>query len=95
MRLRRVPLLVSLAMVAGCDKATEAPKQNPQDPSPSTSSKPSAAPTSPGIRFEECAESSGLRFKMNFLPDEQGEHFKIRTTSSSATSSVRAACSGI
>jgi hypothetical protein len=29
------------------------------------------------MRFEECAEAAGLRFQMSFLPDEQGERFKI------------------
>jgi hypothetical protein len=29
------------------------------------------------MRFEETAEAAGLRFRMAFLPGEQGERFKI------------------
>jgi hypothetical protein len=31
----------------------------------------------PGPRFVECAEAAGLRFRMNFIPAEQGENFRI------------------
>ena len=30
-----------------------------------------------GAGFRECAEESGIDFRMNFLPNEQGEKFKI------------------
>ena len=30
-----------------------------------------------GVRFEEGAEAAGLRFRMGFLPGEQGENFKV------------------
>src|SRR5437763_1549507 len=32
-------------------------------------------PLAPG--FQECAEEVGITWKMNFLPDEQGENFRI------------------
>ncbi|MFO0932980.1 MAG: CRTAC1 family protein [Planctomycetota bacterium] len=38
--------------------------------------KPAAA-AAPGVRFEERAEAAGVRFRMAFLPGEQGEKFKI------------------
>ena len=30
-----------------------------------------------GSGFQERAQQSGIAFRMNFLPKEQGEHFKI------------------
>src|SRR5205807_1688516 len=40
-----------------------------------------APPTNPGAPdragFRECAKESGIAFRMSFLPDEQGEKFKI------------------
>jgi hypothetical protein len=50
-----------LALVAACGHDTQAK---------------SAAPIGKP-HFEECAESAGVRFRMDFLPGEQGENFKI------------------
>jgi len=38
---------------------------------------PGAAQATSDLRFEETAEAAGLRFRMAFLPGEQGERFKI------------------
>jgi hypothetical protein len=46
-------------------------------PAPSAQVPPTAPKAAPGPRFEECAESAGLRFHMSYLPGEQGENFRI------------------
>src|SRR5262249_7982692 len=38
---------------------------------------PPATTLAPGARFRECATEVGLNWQMKFLPDEQGEAFKI------------------
>jgi len=64
------------AALAGCGgDAGTAPA--PNVPAPSGPGGPGAASSAPGIRFEECAEKAGLRFRMAFLRPEQGENFKI------------------
>ncbi|MFO0932978.1 MAG: CRTAC1 family protein [Planctomycetota bacterium] len=66
-RPRGVGLATLLATVASLASACGEP------------SRPAARATAAAgaIRFEEVAESAGLRFRMAFLPGEQGERFKI------------------
>src|SRR5262245_39889823 len=49
------------------------------EPIPASSAQVLAPPPkgAEGPRFEECAESAGLRFRMAYLPAEQGENFRI------------------
>jgi len=56
--------------------AARAPSPQPAAPAPAPAA-PAPVRAQPQIRFEECAEKAGLAFRMSFLPDEQGEHFKI------------------
>ena len=71
-RLSHVVLLAAATLAgAGCGA-----KPSPPPPPPTAQgAAPAAAPA--GIRFEECAASHGLDFRMRFLPNEQGEKFKI------------------
>ena len=69
-RARRAPGLaylaagvVGLGVLAGCGDAPPA--------------RPSAPAFRTAVRFEEAAEAAGVRFRMAFLPGEQGERFKI------------------
>lgn len=55
-----------LAVLAACGD-----EHAPREPAPA------AAPAVSEIRFIETAEAAGLRFRMAFLPGEQGEQFKI------------------
>src|SRR5262245_24403274 len=58
-------------VVAACGDESEA---TPAAPAPA----PASAIRAPeGPRFEECAESADLRFRMAYLPGEQGENFRI------------------
>jgi hypothetical protein len=60
--------IVAVATVcAACD----------DDRPPMPTAAASTARAAPAMRFEECAERAGLTFRMNFLPAEQGENFKI------------------
>jgi hypothetical protein len=52
-----------------------------------------------GGRFEDRTRAAGITFRTDFLPNEQGEKFKINlydhggaTTSTSATNSARTRC---
>ena len=64
-------LLIAPALaLTSCDDADRAAATQ-------TAATRSAAVAPAGPRFEECAEASGLSFRMRFLPDEQGEKFKI------------------
>lgn len=56
--------LALLAGLAGCGE--QAPARSPE-----------RRPTLGGMRFEERAEASGLRFHCAFLPGEQGETFRM------------------
>jgi hypothetical protein len=91
--LPRSPLIAALALAAatgGCGPAERSgPAAAPAAPTGALAQGPSAANAAPrapaasappakaAMRFEECAEKAGLDFRMSFLPDEQGEHFKI------------------
>jgi len=56
-----------LAALAAC--GDEAPRKG--------TAPAAAAASASAMRFTETAEAAGLRFRMAFLPGEQGEHFKI------------------
>jgi hypothetical protein len=63
-------VLAASALCAGCDETERKPKASPVAPAAEI-----AAPHD--VQFEECAEKAGMRFRMRYLPDEQGENFKI------------------
>jgi hypothetical protein len=69
-RARRAAAISIVVIASACD--------GKETPSPAAKV-PEAAPprTAEGPRFEECAESAGLRFRMAYLPAEQGENFRI------------------
>jgi enediyne biosynthesis protein E4 len=74
------PCLVSLALaasLAGCDAKKADATADPTSASVAPEGPPAAAAPKPGPRFEERAVESGVSFRMRFLPDEQGENFKI------------------
>ena len=59
---------LGLATVGGCGRDDGG--------TPTSPTAPSVRPE-PGPRFEEASEAAGIRFRMSFLPGEQGERFKI------------------
>src|SRR5262245_23605443 len=61
--------LLAVVLAAGCEAKKDAAATSP------VASSPAAAYAGP--RFEEVAHASGVDFRMRFLPDEQGENFKI------------------
>ncbi|MCC7137632.1 MAG: CRTAC1 family protein [Planctomycetes bacterium] len=61
-------LVLGLASVGGCGRDDGG--------APTSPTAPSVRPE-PGPRFEEASEAAGIRFRMSFLPGEQGERFKI------------------
>ncbi len=63
------------ALLAGCggDEPEVAPDATPTAPS---GAQPQAA-GAPAVTFEEIAVNSGIDFRMQFLPTEQGEKFKV------------------
>jgi hypothetical protein len=87
--IRAALAVVTAAAAAGCGAETPAgggakpPAPAPAAPGaaePAPAKGPAAAPPAPAamtMKFEECAETAGLKFRMSFLPDEQGEKFKI------------------
>jgi len=70
-------LFAACALGSGCGGDANAPAPAGPAPAPAAPAAAPAAPAAPGIRFEECAESAGLRFRTTFLKGEQGERFKI------------------
>jgi len=65
----RAAIVVAATLCSACGDDGSRPSVVPPEPG--------EAQVSSGLRFDECAERSGLRFQMNFLPAEQGENFKI------------------
>jgi hypothetical protein len=71
-------LVAAAAFVAGCDAKPETPNALAGGGAPKAAPEaPAAAAAQSGMKFEERAESAGLKFVMKFLPSEQGENFKI------------------
>jgi len=64
---------LAAAALAGCGDDSKSPSVPPAGTPPAAAG---AAPAG-GMRFEECAEAKGLRFRTNFLPLEQGQNFRI------------------
>jgi len=82
-----LPLLVLASLLGAC--GDDAPPAGPAAPPPAPATGPAPAPApaplpapppsaaGPGIRFEECSDRAGLKFRTTFLSSEQGENFKI------------------
>ena len=72
---RVLACLLAAAVLSGCGKDEE------KKPAPPPAAPPTGAPAAAGAivtgKFEERAKAAGITFHMNFLPEEQGEHFKI------------------
>jgi hypothetical protein len=75
--------LVAVAALAACGRSDESGKPAPVPPAAATAATPpapavAAAPpaTEPPV-FEERAAAAGISFRMEFIPSEQGENFKI------------------
>ena len=68
--------VAAVVLLAGCGGGS-APAPNPPGTTPAAGPAAAAAQVAPGLRFEECAEKCGLRWRMTFLRAEQGENFRI------------------
>jgi len=81
-------VLTLLFGLTGCPKTTPEPTKSVVEPAPqdnrtaktnraSNAASPDVTVADAGGRFEDRAIESGITFRMNFLPKEQGEKFKI------------------